>query len=520
MVFPHQEQLADIFNFDFFLSFNLYILNFATPGADESTHSLLGLFYHDLFLDWLKKPTFSYSKLYDYGIAYMSFYPKLSVYYPPFFHFMIALSFFIFGISIYSAELVEVTFSVLTLLSVYLLGKELFDKKISLLSVIIVMISPIFILWSREAVIDIALMFFFSITAFFYLKWLKKWDRTCFILGTICSALGLLTKWQFLLIFPILFLYVFFKHRKEIIKLLLSFLLAALLISPYLYISFKAGFFELQYYSTVKAGADNAFPTWRELAGWNYYIEKLLFTQFFFPFSLLILLSFIFYLIKGEKHKLLFLIWFLVFYLFFVYADNKQDRFTMPYLQIFAIAFSAVFFNFLKKYKKYSKLLIFGLAILIAAQFIYSFNSLPRAKEPIEPIIHDVFEPGSNVLVAAYSSDTYESVFVFELARYDRQFSTRIYRYCSSNLSYIDSHGIKYVIISEPVLPSLKKYADVVYDNPSLFEKIREYIFENQTFVVYEYKGFKPSQNSCNYICLTNEEICSKYNKPIDALLS
>jgi len=503
----------------FYFVFNLWIFDFAGPSADAGTHSLLGLFYHDLIIDWFKNPTFSFDKIYNYGITYLTYYPKLTVYYPPFFHLLITFSYFIFGVSFFSARMVELSFSILSLLSVYLLGKELFDKKVGLLSTIILMTSPLFVFWSRDILIDVPLIFFFSITTFFYLRWLRKKDTRFFILSIITGSLGVLTKWQSLLMFPILFLYILFVYRKKLKQLILAFILTALIICPYLFVSYKIDSFSLQYRAGTLTGESMNFPQWNELRGWTYYIEALLFDQFFFPFSLLIFFSFIYYLFKGKKHRKFILIWILIFYLFFVYYSDKRARFTMPYLPIFSIVFSAVFFNFIKQYKKFAKPLLGLLIFLILAQSYYSFSLLPHFNEPVDDIISDTFEPNSNILVSAYSPNVHDSIFAYTLAKHDREFMVRYFRYCSvSNISSLEKYGVKYVIIAEPHVSTLDKFANVVYDNLDLFEKVEEYKLEDETFLVFRYREFQPSQSKCNFVCFPGETICSEYDKPADAL--
>ncbi len=524
LIKAHWQVLAIII---FYSIFNFYTFDLAGPSADAGTHALLGLFYHDLIRDWFAQPTFSFSKIYNYGITYLTYYPKITIYYPPFFHLLVSLSYFIFGVSFFSAKIVEISFSVLSLFSVYLLGKELFEKKVGLLATIVLMTSPIFVFWSRDLLIDIPLIFYFTITAFLYIRWLKKKDKASFFLGVIFGSFGLLTKWQFLIIFPILFLYTAIAYRKKLLPLLASFMLTFLVMSPYLLVSFKIGALSLQYEAGVQTGESMNFPKWNELAAWTYYLEVFLFKkpdtyhaeQFMFPLSLLIMISFLYYLFKGKEHRAFVLIWVAVFYIFFVFFDIKQDRFTMPYLQIFSIVFASVFFNFINKHKKYTMLVSILLGALIVAQFYYSIASLPHFSEPVDGIVSDLFEPNSNILVSAYSPNVHDSIFAYTLAKYDRSFRTRYYRYCSvQNISSLDTFGIKYVVIGDPHSKSLDQFANIVYNNPNLFDKVREYELGDESFSVFEYKGFKPTQNKCNYVCFPGEVVCTPYDKPIDAL--
>ena len=98
-----------------YLIFVSYLANISTFQEDEGTHSLLGIFYIDLFKYAIAHPSFS--DIYNYGYAYLVYYPKLSVYYPPLTHLEISSFFLIFGKSYVIARMVPIIFSFLFILS-------------------------------------------------------------------------------------------------------------------------------------------------------------------------------------------------------------------------------------------------------------------------------------------------------------------------------------------------------------------------------------------------------------------
>jgi hypothetical protein len=59
---------------------------------DETTHSLLAVFYKDLAKFSISH--FNLKEIYDYAYSYLVYYPKLSVYYPPLTHLAIVFVFF------------------------------------------------------------------------------------------------------------------------------------------------------------------------------------------------------------------------------------------------------------------------------------------------------------------------------------------------------------------------------------------------------------------------------------------
>src|SRR3989338_4774411 len=101
-----------------FFIVSLFLLN-TPPTADEGTHSLISLFFRDLFRDLAKNPTFSFSYIYNYAISYLVHYPKLSLYYPPLLPITTSLFFGFLEVSFFTARLVVLIFSIGTLLVMY-----------------------------------------------------------------------------------------------------------------------------------------------------------------------------------------------------------------------------------------------------------------------------------------------------------------------------------------------------------------------------------------------------------------
>jgi len=111
-----------------------------------------------------------------------------------------AVSAKIFGLNEFAIRFPSVIFGVLTIWAVYLLGKELFNKKVGLLSAFLTAFLKIEILWSRQARPYQALQFFYLLGAWFIYKLTKEekfnWRYftgflTCGILASLMHGLGL-----------------------------------------------------------------------------------------------------------------------------------------------------------------------------------------------------------------------------------------------------------------------------------------------------------------------------------------
>lgn len=105
----------------------------------------------------------------------------------------------IFGLNEFAVRFPSVIFGVLTIWAVYLLGKELFNKKVALISVFFVTFLKIEILWSRQARPYQSLQFFYLLGAFFLYKFVQNkfnlkyfWGfLICCVLASLMHGLGL-----------------------------------------------------------------------------------------------------------------------------------------------------------------------------------------------------------------------------------------------------------------------------------------------------------------------------------------
>ncbi|MBU2578333.1 glycosyltransferase family 39 protein, partial [Patescibacteria group bacterium] len=87
-------------------------------------------------------------------------------------YYFVALSMKVFGANEFAARLPMVVFGSLTVLAIYLLGKELFGRKVGLLAAFLTAFLKIEILWSRQARPYQTLQLFFLLGSYFLYKYL------------------------------------------------------------------------------------------------------------------------------------------------------------------------------------------------------------------------------------------------------------------------------------------------------------------------------------------------------------
>ena len=139
------------------------------------------------------------------------------------------LSTLIVRIPIFIASLLFIFFT-------YLLGKELFNKKIGLIAALLLTISPWHIYVSTTGYNVCLLPFFYTALIYYLLKFFKQKKYSSLYISTIISAISFYTYALSFLWVPLIYLIFLFIYRDKIIShkkiILFNFIILILLISP------------------------------------------------------------------------------------------------------------------------------------------------------------------------------------------------------------------------------------------------------------------------------------------------
>jgi len=472
-------------------------------SADEGTHLLLGMFYLDLF-KFVSENGFSHA--YDFAINYLIHYPKLTVYYPPLYHYLIAFG-FNFIISEYIGKFITLIFSIGTILLTYVIGKYLFNQKTGLISALLLVFSPIMIYLSGHIYGDTSVFFFSLLTLWFYLKAFKTGKSIYYTLGGLSLGLSLLTKWTTIPIIPLILIYFLVerkntRRRKIIKKFVFSLILALIVFSPYLFLAYKFDFINLTLIGPVEAGyKEEHDPQFYEIEGWLWYPIKLV-EQLSLPVALLCFLALIIFVRKKVENWKLILLWFLSFYIIYTIMPNKNIRYIVAYLPVFLFPLSYFIERFSSKKKYWNVFFI----LLLVSQIFISFYYLPRYNYPMHQIAEIVYNNSKgNVAIVSEKGKVHSSAFMFHLAKLDKNRTIIVYRPCvfyrkeGQIQQFLKENNIYYLILVKD---------GYGYEN---LEKIKDVELEKEFYYakLYRYKGFDgKGTKKCNYICLTEEEIC------------
>jgi 4-amino-4-deoxy-L-arabinose transferase-like glycosyltransferase len=95
-------------------------------------------------------------------------------FYPPLFDSITMVFYNVFGVSLVSGRLVSAVFSVLSLWAVFELAYGIYGGKAALISAVLLGIMPGYFWLSRMALLEVMLVFFFTLSLFFFYRWLNN----------------------------------------------------------------------------------------------------------------------------------------------------------------------------------------------------------------------------------------------------------------------------------------------------------------------------------------------------------
>ncbi|MBI3815882.1 MAG: glycosyltransferase family 39 protein [Nitrospinae bacterium] len=170
---------------------------------------------------------------------------------PPMIAFVIRLFTEVFGDTWYAIELCSQSLSLITIIFLFLLSKELFGWEAALLSVIILESIPMFFIGSTILTIDSALIAFWMMTAYLFCRGIKEEKKGFFLLSGVTFGLGLMSKYTMILLPAAIFLYLIFSpaHRNFLKRKepYLSFIIGLIIFSPVILWNVQHGWLSFKY---------------------------------------------------------------------------------------------------------------------------------------------------------------------------------------------------------------------------------------------------------------------------------
>src|SRR3989344_6459745 len=189
--------------------------------------------------------------------SFVTKYP-IGDYHPPGYFLLLWVWSHIFGFSEIAVRLPSALLGVGTVVLTYLIGKNLFNKKIAITASLLLAVSPLSIYYSQEARMYSLATFAVSLLSYFFIQLLngKKWS---FVGYALAGILVLYSDYVVYLIFPVHFLFLIITQRNLLIKLLTSVFISTLFFLPWINVVLA------QTEEGMKA--KSALPLWSSVAG-------------------------------------------------------------------------------------------------------------------------------------------------------------------------------------------------------------------------------------------------------------
>jgi len=285
-----------------------------------------------------------------------------------------------------TARLVDVIFDAGIIVAIYIITKDIADKRTAIIASIITAINPFQIQYAHLIQVYTILTFFSTIAFLYIYRTYSKPNSKWYILAGIFIALAAASKYTGAFLLPFLIIAhllqanqqtqikQLLKHRPLIISIFLSIIIFFAL-NPYILITpkeFQQDFsFEQKHVATGHLGVSESESTFL------YYIIKVLPSSFSWVFILIVTGTIIHFIIKRDKKDLLLLIYPILFIIVVGSWEMRAERYILPIFPIISLIGSIGMIRLWDWLKTQS----FGNKIIrsIAAATIFAFILIPTS---------------------------------------------------------------------------------------------------------------------------------------------
>jgi len=322
---------------------------------------------------------------------------------PPLFPYILAFVTYIFNGELYVLRLVPIFFGSLSVYVLYFLGKILFDRRVGILSAILLIFSSYHIFYSRVLMLEAQLILFMLISSYFFFKSYKKKDDFKYACASgIFLGLSSITKLNGYLLY--LFFAIFIIWTKKRLnsfidkRFLITFLTSILVNLPvwiYLYLRNANPLLHQLQAMTAKSGSAASIKSYGFLEliirGFNNFIDLMIDGHSVATLSLpwypilqlaaiyLCIITIFYYIhpfLKAQKSESFVFIFFMVFNIFVALYRKRHEYYLLWSIPIFFIMVSNISvrcFDYLKFQPKNIKFFISILTLVFVIIFIFSY---------------------------------------------------------------------------------------------------------------------------------------------------
>lgn len=171
-------------------------------------HDFVAVFNSNIAMNYLKFGPLALklgqvSNLIDNVKDISSFY----THYLPLFPLLLALLFHLFGQNEVVARIIPIFFSVVSVVSLYLIVQKLWDFKVAFLASIFFILNPMYIYFGKVVGIEPVIISLLLTSFYFYIRWCDDKKKKDFIICLILAFLGGLFGWQMNYLVGVIFVY-------------------------------------------------------------------------------------------------------------------------------------------------------------------------------------------------------------------------------------------------------------------------------------------------------------------------
>jgi 4-amino-4-deoxy-L-arabinose transferase-like glycosyltransferase len=288
---------------------------------------------------------------------------QLNYFYPPLFDIVTVVFFRVFGASVFSGRLVSVAFSLISLWVVFELAYRMYDAKTALTASILLGIFPGYFWLSRVAMIEIMLVFFFTVAMLCFFCWLRKSEYKSLVLCGLALGLGVLAKYQMVIAAAVMIVSMLLLVRDHIklrfSRFALIIIIAIAVVTPWIIISYNVyaskmldnWIYALDIGNPAKSIYSERYPL-----PFFYLIEMTWSYSNVHPISVIVyiasLLGLGLFALRRKREDKFLLTWFTIVFIFFTLIPNKHWRYVLPLFPVLTISVANLIFWIYKKAEK------------------------------------------------------------------------------------------------------------------------------------------------------------------------
>jgi len=468
-------------------------------GPDTYAHVMTGVLISDYLKDFAFLKSLNYS--WNYIWNYYAHYSVLGLlHWPPLFHIIEGFFFLVAPVSEVSARLLVYLFAIAGIVIYFKLICFLFDKYTSLLSTIILVTSPLFLLHSRVASLEVPSLSLSLCAIYYFYKYIELNKLNYCIYSAIWLSMALLCKQTTIVIFIFIIIYYIYLIINNNIKLnykhiSLFALIVFLLAGPYYIIAF------LYHGGTIMKDVLQGTVFENQYLSLGFYLYYLLsLTDQISVMSVLLLIAFIINKIINTKEfnnpSINFLlIWLVSCFLFFTFIAQKDNRYIIYWIPPLAGLVGFTFLYFIKmiitkvQIRKTAIIVYLSIFLISIFNIIFSLKAEQPYIQGFDPVAKYVLAntPADQKEIILYDGYDYGQIaFAFRKNDPDRRiliFRTSKFLFASAMFTkynlwkvrntqeeinkFLTQYGIRYIIFSyfKPEDSSVDMLRNIVYND-------------------------------------------------------